>query len=115
MFAHNKLSDWNQEEYDKLLGLKNMPLDDMPDSSEEIHDKTPTYTVPEVVSNGSINWCSTSNPQSSNKCTPIRDQGPCGSCYTFSAIAAIEPRFAIATTSTVKAFSEQQLVSCSSP
>jgi len=45
---------------------------------------------------------------------PIQDQGQCGSCWTFSTIAAIESALAIKNgASTLKKFSEQEIVDCS--
>lgn len=43
--------------------------------------------------------------------TPVKDQGSCGSCWAFSAVAAIESAYFLKT-HTLKQFSEQQLVSC---
>ncbi|KAL7713315.1 Cysteine proteinase 3 [Entamoeba marina] len=50
------------------------------------------------------------------KITPIRDQGQCGSCYSFSSLAALEGRLLIAGSQfTVDNLdlSEQQIVDCS--
>lgn len=44
--------------------------------------------------------------------TPIKDQGQCGSCYAFSAVATIEGAHAIKTGQLIQ-LSEQQIVDCS--
>jgi C1A family cysteine protease len=51
------------------------------------------------------------------KVTPVKDQGQCGSCYSFSATGAMEGAWAIAKNLTgpnVVSISEEQVVDCSS-
>ncbi|OQR83431.1 cysteine protease family C01A, partial [Achlya hypogyna] len=56
---------------------------------------------------GEVDW-------SGNKCmSPVRNQGSCGSCWSFAAVGAVEAAHCLATGQLVD-FSEQQLVSCAS-
>ncbi len=52
-----------------------------------------------------LNWCTNVG------CTPIRDQGACGSCWAFSTAGALEQNIRIVD-GIVKDLSEQYLVSC---
>jgi C1A family cysteine protease len=97
VLGHNFLSDYTEAEKAKLRGLKGEP-------------KT---NGQKLVSNGApipnaVDWVT------AGKVGPIKDQGQCGSCWAFSAIAAVESSIAIREGGSVPVLSEQQLVSCSS-
>ncbi|XP_065346144.1 procathepsin L-like, partial [Cloeon dipterum] len=44
--------------------------------------------------------------------TPVKDQGPCGSCWTFGATAALESQYVIQTGNNLTDLSEQSLLDC---
>ncbi len=44
--------------------------------------------------------------------TPVKDQGECGSCWTFSTVGAMESHWNILGKGRNVTFSEQQLVDC---
>ena len=54
---------------------------------------------------GAVDWRSVMNP--------VRDQGNCGSCWSFATIATVEGRWAVKRSGQQIQLSEQQLVDCS--
>lgn len=78
----NKFADWTNEEYNGMLGfrpiLEDKNLTDVNESSANLED------LP-----ASINWVE------QGVVSPIKDQGKCGSCWSFSATGAIESAYQI--------------------
>lgn len=90
----NEFADYTPEEFQARLGVKipkrrTMMMEDLP-----------------AVSITPINWFDKDVVQG------VKDQKSCGSCWAFSATAAVESAFAIKT-GKLNNFSEQQLVDCS--
>lgn len=90
----NMFADMTDMEYKKFLGLR-------PNVSAVRKEAKLDIEVA-----ASIDW------RTSGVVNPVKNQGSCGSCWSFSAVAALEGAYAIKT-GTLKSFSEQQLVDCS--
>lgn len=95
--AHNKMSDWTHEEYQKLLGMKHTAWPNLADLPEHVVNGVPA---------NDIDW------RNSGMVSHVKDQGGCGSCWAFSTTGSIESARAIAGWG-MYTFSEQQLVDCS--
>lgn len=90
--GHNFLSTWTQGERKRLLGYNGLGERD--------------EVVLEETNGSGVDW------RDHNAVNAVQDQASCGSCWSFSATAAVEAAHAIKTNSLVK-LSEEQLVQCS--
>lgn len=70
-YAINKFSDWTEEEYQRLLGLKKM---------RNSNSNLPIIQLPKVNDVKDIDWRT-----KEGFVGPVLDQGHCGSCWAFSA------------------------------
>lgn len=94
--GHNFLSTWTEAEKKRLLGYRpsNLPIE------EELTEK------PTELTGDGINWVD------AGAVTDPKNQGNCGSCWSFSTTGAVEGAHAI-NTGELLSFSEQALVDCS--
>ena len=93
----NHMSDWTEEEYNTLLGLKDMDV-----TTEE-----PIWAFKGTPTNSTgKDWREVRNVVSA-----VKDQGACGSCWAFSATEAVESAYVIAGNDAV-VMAPQELVDC---
>ena len=95
--GHNQFSDWTHEEYKALLTF-NADRDINKDRMD-----TPLLDTSDLPD--SINWIE------KGAVGDVRDQANCGSCWAFSAVAAMEGRHFI-NSGDLLDLSEQQCVDC---
>ncbi len=101
--GHNHFSALNREEFRSLMNFENNRLL-MGDVSEDV-DGVTTHLRSGVSIPSSVDW------RTKGAVTPVKDQGQCGSCWSFSTTGALEGAYAIKNSNLVS-FSEQQLVDC---
>merc|ERR1719174_2895783 len=96
----NQFSDLTLEEFQALpiRGFKKMANSGLPKVGSHVHSGKPAVD--------SIDW------STKGAVTPVKNQGQCGSCWSFSSTGGLEGQWEIAT-GTLQSISEQQLVDCS--
>ena len=96
--GHNKFTDWSKDEMNVMLGEKES-------AESNAYCKPPPEITPTNDAPASVNWVE------AGMTTPVKDQGSCGSCWTFATTETVESANAIAGNGLVS-LSEQQLVAC---
>jgi len=101
----NKFSAYSDEEYKELLGFR--PL--------ETSNNTAQDYAEQVVLTPTMNWADPATKidwVTSGAVVPVKDQGQCGSCWTFSAAGAIESAWKLKGNA-LGSLAEQQILDCS--
>jgi KDEL-tailed cysteine endopeptidase len=101
---HNKFSCHTSEEFKKYMGFD---LDEYFYQSKTISKKSFYASNDDFPMKFPESW----DWREKNAVTQVKDQGNCGSCWSFSTTGSLEGAYAIKYKQ-LKSFSEQQLVSC---
>lgn len=100
ILGHNKYSGMSSAEFSDFMGFQNNRV-----YLKELNDRTFTHRqiLSDIASN--VNWVE------KGAVTDVKDQGQCGSCWSFSTTGALEGAFYIQN-GNLESFSEQELVDC---
>ena len=98
--GHNQFSHMNSREFGGYIGAHGVVSFEGLDAASETSSVQSDVSVP-----ASVDWTTT------GAVTGVKDQGNCGSCWSFSATGALEGAYQIKYGQLIS-FSEQNLVSC---
>ena len=106
--GHNAYSGMNSDEFAEFMGFRaNQEL--FAKGSGFLRGSVPTIEQGDIIDleslPTSVDW------RTKGVVTSVKDQGSCGSCYSFSSTGALEGIYAI-TNKNLVSFSEQQIVDC---
>jgi cathepsin L len=102
----NEFSDLTEKEFQVRLGVRRELLYQSRRNEAHVSQKeTPAHVLRKLPT--SIDW----RQKNPSVVTPVKDQGSCGSCWSFAAAQSIESQWALAT-GELQVLSEQNILGC---
>jgi C1A family cysteine protease len=98
VLGHNQFSGMNSDDFRQYLGYSGVPI-------ERVFNKLDSEST--VSISEEVNWVK------KGAVTDVKDQGQCGSCWSFSTTGALEGAYFVKY-GNLETFSEQQLLDCDS-
>lgn len=119
----NKFADLSPAEFEKMMGFKPLEesnttalndkfLDTSDDPAEEFVDNDTVEDDDTITGRGLQSYPASLDWRTLGVLNPIRNQGSCGSCFTFSAVSSLEALYKVKKGS-LPQLSEQQILDCS--
>jgi len=97
----NHMTDWKEEEFNKLLGYNKLLA--YASKSKRVEEEIQNIDISTLPSR--VDW------RDKEVITAVKDQGQCGSCWAFGTAETVESHFAI-THGALMDLSEQQILDC---
>ena len=106
-FADNFTSDFMDDEFNAMLGLDTQDLGGLEDEEFDL-DATEIESEDgrRRLQAAAVNWVT------EGKMGPVKSQGRCGACWSYSATSVLEAMLAIKTGNPIQRLSEQEGVDC---